>query len=146
MKYRVKSFEYVTAIQMPVEFNTFQLSTAIYNKDKQYTDIYSWNNIVQINKFRENNCLFIGTSLTDPNTRRLLDIANQQRTANKGSHYIFKMKYKIIEIEKFEGSLDSFLCKYLEKVEYLETEVEYINSNTIRLGMAQEFSGTAYLS
>ena len=40
MKYRVKSFEYVTAIQMPVEFNTFQLSTAIYNKDKQYTDIY----------------------------------------------------------------------------------------------------------
>lgn len=61
---------------------------------QQYTNMYSWNNIVQINKFRENNCLFIGTSLTDPNTRRLLDIANQQRTKKDGSHYILKKKYK----------------------------------------------------
>lgn len=67
---------------------------------KQYTDIYSWNNIVQINKFRENNCLFIGTSLTDPNTRRLLDISNQQRTSKKGSHFIFKIRYKSEDVKK----------------------------------------------
>lgn len=67
---------------------------------QQYTNMYSWNNIVQINKFRENNCLFIGTSLTDPNTRRLLDISNQQRTKKDGSHYIIKKKYKKDKVSK----------------------------------------------
>lgn len=80
------------------EANQITFGENIYHK--QYTDIYSWNNIVQINKFRENNCLFIGTSLTDPNTRRLLDIANQQRTSTKGSHFIFKLRYKSEDVKK----------------------------------------------
>ena len=80
------------------EANQITFGEKIYHK--QYTDIYSWNNIVQINKFRENNCLFIGTSLTDPNTRRLLDISNQQRTMTKGSHFIFKLKFKREDVKK----------------------------------------------
>ena len=78
--------------------NQITFGENIYHK--QYTDIYSWNNIVQINKFREANCLFIGTSLTDPNTRRLLDIANQQRTSTKGFHFIFRLKYKEEDVKK----------------------------------------------
>ena len=80
------------------EANQITFGENIYHK--QYVDTYSWNNIVQINKFRENNCLFIGTSLTDPNTRRLLDISNQQRTATKGSHFIFKLKYKKDDVKR----------------------------------------------
>lgn len=80
------------------ESNQITFGENIYHK--QYTDIYSWNNIVQINKFRDNNCLFIGTSLTDPNTRRLLDISNQQRTETKGSHYIFKLRYAKQDVKK----------------------------------------------
>ncbi len=80
------------------ESNQITFGENVYHK--QYTDIYSWNNIVQINKFRENNCLFIGTSLTDPNTRRLLDISNQQRTSKKGSHFIFKIRYKSEDVKK----------------------------------------------
>ena len=62
------------------------------NYHQQYSDIYSWNNIVQINKFRENTCLFIGSSLTDPNIRRLLDIALKQKGNKKKHHYIFKKR------------------------------------------------------
>nr|WP_299167675.1 SIR2 family protein [uncultured Allomuricauda sp.] len=62
------------------------------NYHQQYSDIYSWNNMVQINKFRENTCLFIGSSLTDPNIRRLLDIAYKQKGNKKKHHYIFKQR------------------------------------------------------
>ena len=89
---------YLPEVGKLTEANQITFGENVYHK--QYTDIYSWNNIVQINKFRENDCLFIGTSLTDPNTRRLLDIANQQKINQKGSHYIFKLKYKVDDVKK----------------------------------------------
>lgn len=67
--------------------NEITLGELIYHE--QYNNIYSWNNIVQINKFRDKTCLFIGSSLTDPNIRRLLDIANAQKEKRK-YHYLLK--------------------------------------------------------
>lgn len=69
--------------------NKITLGEFVYHE--QYNNTYSWNNIVQINKFRDKTCLFIGTSLTDPNIRRLLDIAKSQKKSTK-FHYIFKKK------------------------------------------------------
>ncbi|WP_318640720.1 SIR2 family protein [Flavobacterium ardleyense] len=69
--------------------NKITLGEFVYHE--QYSNTYSWNNIVQINKFRDKTCLFIGTSLTDPNIRRLLDIARSQRKSGK-FHYIFKKR------------------------------------------------------
>lgn len=74
------------------------LSENLYHK--QYNDIYSWNNIVQINKFKDNVCVFIGTSLTDPNIRRLLDIAMLQKGDNQKYHYLFKMRYNPKDVER----------------------------------------------
>ncbi len=71
--------------------NQITFGESIYHE--QYNDIYSWANITQINKFRDKTCIFIGSSLTDPNTRRLLDIANIQRGDNQDFHYIFRKKY-----------------------------------------------------
>lgn len=69
--------------------NAVTLGEFVYHE--QYNNVYSWNNIVQINKFRDKTCLFIGTSLSDPNIRRLLDIANSQKT-NRKFHYILKKR------------------------------------------------------
>ncbi|OTW83838.1 SIR2 family protein (plasmid) [Bacillus thuringiensis serovar sumiyoshiensis] len=69
------------------------LSENLYHK--QYNDIYSWNNMVQINKFREKTCLLIGLSLTDPNIRRLLDIAMLQKGNQPKYHYLFKKRYDV---------------------------------------------------
>lgn len=69
--------------------NKITLGELVYHE--QYNNIYSWNNMVQINKFRDTTCLFMGTSLTDPNIRRLLDIANSQKKSKK-FHYIFKKR------------------------------------------------------
>lgn len=80
------------------EINQITFGESVYHK--QYSDIYSWNNIVQINKFRDFTCLFIGSSLTDPNIRRLLDIARVQKGDKQDYHYIFKKKYKQENVEK----------------------------------------------
>ncbi len=50
-----------------------------------YRDAYCWSNIVQLNAFRENTCLFIGCSFNDPNMRRMLDIAT--RKGDKPRHF-----------------------------------------------------------
>lgn len=56
----------------------------------QFIDPYSWSNLIQLNTFSTNVCLFVGISLSDPNLRRLLDISWRKNRQRK--HYIIMKK------------------------------------------------------
>lgn len=105
------------------ELNYITLGEYVYHE--QYNNVYSWNNIVQINKFRDKTCLFIGTSLSDPNIRRLLDIANSQKKGKK-FHYIVKKKPSTLWVKDrlrqiLDGNPEIFNDKVTAKLDFDET-------------------------
>jgi len=64
-------------------------SLLVFSEKNYHTlmqDPYFWSNLIQLNFFRENTCLLVGLSGTDPNLRRLLEIAKGKTKIAK--HYI----------------------------------------------------------
>ena len=107
--------------------NKITLSEDIYHQ--LYTDIYYWSNIVQINKFTNFTCLFIGTSFTDPNLRRLLDIAKEQRGDSLISHYIFRKRH---EKEQIKAMISKIISETGEKIISSEEEFNNKMENTVQ--------------
>lgn len=58
----------------------------------QFIDPFSWSNLVQLSHLGQSLCLFVGLSLTDPNLRRLLDVAMRKNPDRQLNHYIFKKR------------------------------------------------------
>ncbi|MGH8810051.1 MAG: SIR2 family protein [Noviherbaspirillum sp.] len=56
----------------------------------QFIDPFSWSNLIQLNKLTQNTCLFVGVSLTDPNLRRLLDVAWRKNPDKTMGHFAIK--------------------------------------------------------
>jgi len=59
----------------------------------QFMDPFSWSNLVQLNHLANNVCLFVGLSMSDPNLRRLLDVAMRKNPDRKVNHYVFKRRH-----------------------------------------------------
>lgn len=70
---------------------------------------YNWANITQLNYMINNTCVFIGLSMTDPNMRRLLEIAAQKRIDIKDTcrHYALMQRFSINSSNKSD-SIKSF--------------------------------------
>lgn len=49
------------------------------NYNQLYNHPYSWQIASQLSFFRENTCLFVGCSLSDPNIRRLLELTKKEK-------------------------------------------------------------------
>lgn len=124
------------------EKNQVTLSEDLYHR--QYSDVYGWSNLVQINRFKDRNCLFIGTSFTDPNLRRLLDIAKVQRGDAEVHHYLIKKHYDRSEIEK---TLQAILDKRPELLdEKIKAGLELEETVTGLINIIQKFEEQDALS
>ena len=68
-------------------------TNVVFSEDAYHTQFiepFSWSNLIQLNKLSQNTCLFVGLSLTDPNLRRLLDVACRKDPSNSLNHFIIK--------------------------------------------------------
>lgn len=98
------------------KYPSLQKSTLVFSEEGYhliYSDSYHWSNLVQLSNLRDNNCLMIGLSMTDPNLRRLLDIS--ARNLDKPRHFAFM---KRISNSKF--------C--YEKEEKTNLQIQVINN------------------
>ena len=66
-----------------------------------YNDVFHWANIEQLHALAQTTCFFIGLSMTDPNLRRLLDVANERGTQTP-THYAFLRRSEYQEPLKAE--------------------------------------------
>lgn len=66
-----------------------------------YNNAFHWSNIEQVHAMVQTTCFFIGLSMTDPNLRRLLDIA-QQRGSKDPVHYAFLHRTEYNQPKKIE--------------------------------------------
>lgn len=73
-----------------LSYTSLDKTTLVFSEEGYhhiYSDPYHWSNLIQLYNLKENNCLMIGLSMTDPNLRRLLDISAKNSELNR--HYVF---------------------------------------------------------
>jgi len=71
-----------------------------YEYHDLYKEAFHWSNVVQLQALRSTNCFFIGLSMTDPNLRRLLDIARMYNLKDKDTqchHYAILERKPLIQ-------------------------------------------------
>lgn len=81
------------------------LANAILSENqyhKLYEEAFHWSNVEQLHALQRNTCFFIGFSMSDPNLRRLLDIAKSD-----GRHFVFlrRKEFTICENQKNDENL-----------------------------------------
>ena len=74
-----------------IQRGNIKLTEDDYNT--MYNDAYAWQIGTQLSFFRENKCLFIGCSLTDPNIRRLIRMAEKERKKHFARLYQWYSKF-----------------------------------------------------
>ena len=78
------------------KYSSLNKSTLVFSEEgyhEIYSNSYHWSNLVQLNNLRENHCLMVGLSMTDPNLRRLLEISG--KNMEKTKHFAFMKRMSI---------------------------------------------------
>lgn len=102
------------------KYPNLEKSTLVFSEEGYhtiYTDSYHWSNLVQLSNLRENNCLMIGLSMTDPNLRRLLDISAKNMDKPRHFAFIRRISHNRFCFEKKEDGNPTQVVKNLEVAE-----------------------------
>ena len=103
------------------EYSELDESLLVFSEEgyhKVMMDPYHWSNLVQLNYLRENTCLLIGLSVTDPNLRRLLDIAMRKRAHEDCKHYVILKREDISVKTKRSNSKENISIAKYNSVNY----------------------------
>jgi hypothetical protein len=111
--------------ESPFGYDNLDASTLVFSEEgyhQIYSDAYHWSNLVQLNSLRENHCLMVGLSMTDPNLRRLLDIA--ARNIERSKHFAFMKRLTedrfCFEVDKNSGVKMPAVANTASAREFLE--------------------------
>lgn len=103
--------------------NTRPSNSVLSEKDYHYlySNPHNWANVVQLNALYTSACFFIGFSMTDPNQRRLLELAtvkdNYSDEIDKLPHFVFLKKAPL----KGEAS-DEVNKEHWREIEYMMSD------------------------
>lgn len=85
-------------------YSNLDRTTLVFSEEgyhQIYSEAYHWSNLVQLTSLKETTCLMVGLSLTDPNLRRLLEIA--AKSADRPKHFAFMQRINIDKFTKDDG-------------------------------------------
>ena len=91
---------------LPRKGNVPEETEIVFSEDAyhgHFLDSFSWSNLIQLAKYSQNTCLFVGVSLTDPNLRRLLDVSWRKSPDKSRNHYIIRKLPEIGPDEKLNN-------------------------------------------
>lgn len=114
------------------EYKNLTKSLLVFSEEgyhKLLLDPYNWANITQLNYLINNSCVFIGLSMTDPNLRRLLEIAAQKQIDGDVSckHYAIIKRIEIDDENGTKGMMTfSKVNESLQEASYEELGVNII--------------------
>ena len=104
---------------IPYQENNVNYDEIIFSEDqynRAFQDPLFWGNVVQVNQFTSVTGIMIGMSLSDRNTRRILDSIRQQPVPNDNYILMRKPKFKNIEYDSDElRSIRTKARQYLER-------------------------------
>lgn len=108
-------------------YNNLAQSLLVFSEEgyhKLMLEPYHWANMIQLNFMMNNTCIFVGLSMTDPNMRRLLEIATQKNTEGNSicKHYAIMRRFHIQDSDKnnalkrFEGVNESLQESFFKEL------------------------------
>lgn len=106
---------YVPYQNSEVEYDEILFSEDQYNR--AFQDPFYWGNIIQVNQFTQGTGLLIGLSLSDRNTRRILDSIHYQPIPKNNYILVRKPKFKNIEedsceLQEIRDKAEQYLRKF----------------------------------
>lgn len=107
------------------KYEGLEKSTLVFSEEGYhliYTEAYHWSNLVQLSNLRQNNCIMIGLSMTDPNLRRLLDIS--ARSLDRPKHFAFMRR---ITIEGFAYSKPDVEKNHTQLIDNIKAAEQFLN-------------------